>query len=290
MKISVRILLPFVLLISAYTASFSQVQNQGNPKVMIIPFDPDMYFSDADDLLAKYNQKSIKEVRTLFRYGLNVNLNAKILSNYGTRALLTDTAKTATEDLYNIYKSISYFKDKSIRTPDNTNSTGVTTSQQSEQKKPLINFKKKEDESTAQVNSKVKQTITPNEYMNVKIHNKEMLTYLRNRYGTDLFVFVNQFNLATNYEHCLDRATNTFERDLKVHFSIFDYTGKQLAGDVVIVHFPSNTNDMTEIMRNNFPVISDYLTGNLPKNVKHEKEVSTKSLEEEIMEFDKDSN
>lgn len=230
--------------------------------VMIIPFDPNLYFSDSDDQLSKHNNKNVKEIRTLFRYGLNMNVNVKILSQYNTRPLLTDTLQTAREDLNLIYRDISYFKDKSMP------SEAMKKKAAAEEREKKFSLNKKDTESAAQVTSKLNHPILPRDYMNVKINQPQMLQYLQKKYGTDIFVFINQFELVTNYEHCLDRATNTFERDIKVHFSIFDATGKQLAGDVAVAHFSSNTNDLTEIMRNNFPVISEYLAGNMPNKTK----------------------
>lgn len=275
----------FLIAVGLLQAISAGAYAQDKPNaVMIIPFDPNMYFSDADEQLSKYNDKSIKEIRTLFRYGLNINVNAKILSLYQTRPLLTDTAKGAVEDLYAIYKGISYFKDKSI--PVAAEEEKALTNE--EKKKMFV--AKKNEESDAQTASSLKQPVIRHEYMNVKIHDKRMLLYLKEKYGTDVFVFLNQFDLVTNYEHCLDRATNTFERDIKVHFSILDYTGKQLAGDVAIVHFPSNSNDVTEIMRDNFPVIADYVAGGFQRDLNPVKEVPQKAKaepQEEYMEFEK---
>lgn len=269
-----------VFMVLFATTVRSQDTTSAANSVMIIPFDPNMYFSDADEQLSKYNDKSVKEIRTLFRYGLNVNVNAKILSAHQTRPLLTDTAKTAMDDLYAIYKGISYFKDKSMPLTEAEEKALAT-----EEKKKPFTFKKKEDDSDAHTASSLKEPITRHEYMNVKIHDSRMLPYLKNKYGTDIFVFINQFDLVTNYEHCLDRATNTFERDIKVHFSILDYTGKQLAGDLAIVHFPSNSNDITEIMRNNFPIIADYLAGKLSMDLTPVKEVPSKTNSAEKEEF-----
>ena len=50
-----------------------------------------------------------------------------------------------------------------------------------------------------------------------------------------------------------------YRRDLKVHYSIFDKTGKQLYGDVAVSHFGSNTNEVKEIINENFQTISDYI-------------------------------
>lgn len=275
--------------------TFAQLTKDDLARVMIIPFDPNLYFSDSDEQLSKYNEKSIKEIRTLFRYGINTTVNAKILTRYSTVPLLTDTMKTAREDLNLIYRDISYFKDKSM--PSEAMKKKIEEEKKAE--KNTFTLKKKEHESEAQVTSKLDNHVLAQEYMNVKIHQPAMLQYLHKKYGAELFVFLNQFELVTNYEHCLDRSTNTFERDIKVHFSIFDASGKQLAGDVAIAHFSSNTNDVTEIIRSNFPVISEYLAGNLPggveKAVKQELPASPSAppaapapqeRKEEVMEFE----
>ncbi|MEX0811756.1 MAG: hypothetical protein WD048_06035 [Chitinophagales bacterium] len=234
-----------------------------DPSVMIIPFNPDMYFSDSDQELAKYNSKSIPEVRKMFRYGLSINMNARIMQEYSSRSMISDSAKDAQKDLAGIYNSIGYFEDKAksvqVKEEMESNEKGLV-----EKTKGLFSRKKGEQESQE---SKQDNNIGDDykKFINVKIKNPDLLPYLSDKYGTDVFVFINQFNLKTNYEHCLDRATNTFEREVLVHFSIFDKEGNQLAGDVATVYFPSNSNDLMDIMRNNFPPISDFLAANLPQ-------------------------
>ncbi|CAN5292249.1 hypothetical protein BH09BAC1_BH09BAC1_27390 [soil metagenome] len=233
------------------------------PKVMIIPFDPDMYFCDSDQQLAEFNKLNVKEVRHQFRYGLNMNLNARVLSAYGTKTMLTDTTSDVAKDLYAIYKGISYYADKSMA------SSSVTGEDPKPSGKGTGGVFNKNTNTKGQgkgTGTKSSNQIEARNYMNVKIHNPAMLQYLHDKYGTEVFLFINQFNLATNYAHCLDRANNIFEREVMIHFSIFDYTGKQLAGDVAIVNLPSNNNNLDLIIKEKFPVISDYIKGQLPHN------------------------
>lgn len=233
--------------------------------VMVIPFDPGMYFSDSDQMLAEYNRKTIPEVRKQFRYGLNANLSAQILSSHGSRSMLQDTTKDVQEDLYTIYKNITYFNDKS---------SGPQVLQPGE--KPANKgggvaglFKKKSDKDQSNSNSALMpEKHESQDYINVKIHSKEMMTYLSEKYNTDVFLFINQFNLVTNYEHCLDRANNVFDREILVHYSVFDANGKQLSGDVAKVHFPSNSNNIAEVMKANFPELSKNIYASLPNGSK----------------------
>lgn len=234
------------------------LQAQEYRSVMIIPFDPAMYFSDSDEMLAKYNQKNIKEIRTLFRYGLNINLNARVMTQYETTNLLSDTSNGSLNDLALIYKSISYFGDEPM--PEKKE---LTEKENTNNKKISNLFKKKEEDKTEQ-NLKQQQFKMPRKYINVKIQNKELLSYLAEKYHVDLFLFANQFNLETNYEQCLDRANNIFQRELMVHYSLFDKNGKQLAGGITHVDFPSNSNDMMDIMKTNFPKLTDQMVNQFP--------------------------
>jgi hypothetical protein len=249
-----------ILLLIAIGFQHVSAQKTDHPRVMIIPFDPDMYFNDSDQMLAEYNKKNIKDIRTMFRYGFNVNLNAKIMSEYDSKPLLTDSTTGAMEDLYAIYKGISYFKDKSVPQASTASTNG----------QPVKTSLFKKSTESEQLKSKLTETDKDGlrTYMNVKIHNVKMLEFLKQKYGCDMFVFINQFNMVTNYETCLDRSTNTFEREIGIHYSVFDVTGKQLAGDVAIVKFPSNSNDIMTIMKENFPIISQHLTKDMPGRVR----------------------
>jgi len=91
-----------------------------------------------------------------------------------------------------------------------------------------------------------------------------LLRMLSEKYGTDLFVFLNQFEIKTNYNDCLDLALKIYRRQFKVHYSIYDGNGKQLYGDVAVVDFPSNTNDTSEIIKENFQKIADAIVQHVP--------------------------
>ncbi len=225
-------------------------------KVMIIPFNMYNYFSDADPELAQKNEKDVTDISTLFRYGLNYNISARVISAYDPYNILVDTTLQSGQDLNMIYASIKYqfekpmdvnAKDsaanKTIKQPD---IFGLGGEEVVEEKKK-ISFNKKEEEPA---NTK---------YMNAVITHPEIFPNLQKKYGTDLFLFINQFELVTNYNHCLDRAANSFERKVVVHYSVYNAEGKQLKGDAITVTFSSAQTNVDEIVAQQFPVIADYL-------------------------------
>lgn len=240
-------------------------------EVLIIPYDPGMYFSDADEMLAESNNKSEKEVRNLLRYGLNSRVKAQIIGKHGARSLLTDTTKQAYKDLQRIYQAIKYQKAEAMAPKDVK--VGKGAGENSEQYRQEIidkmkenekEQKKEEEEQKTQAEKYKEQEVKGRYYIDVDIPSNKMLKYFKKNYGTELFLFLNQFELITNYNHCLDRSTNTFERTIKVHYSLYNAEGKQLAGDVAIVKFPSNSNDLYKIIRKNFPIVGEYVSEDLP--------------------------
>ena len=270
----ILLLLASCLLLTAKCFSQDSVLEPGEKKdsfnynkVMVIPFDPQMYFSDSDRQLAEFNKKKVNEIHQMFRQGLEFDVNARIIDKYQTYQIMRDTNLDAHKDLKSIYEGISY----KYETP-----SPILIAREEKKKKTFIEQfedkvkgKKKEKEVETKnedgtTASHYKQNTDETRYMDVKLYSTEMLKYMSEKYGTDLFLFINQFELKTNYENCLDRAALIYEREIKVHFSIYDKNGKHLFGDVVTVLFPSNTDNMDEIIRKNFPYISNYLAGKLP--------------------------
>jgi len=238
-------------------------------KVLIIPYDPGMYFSDSDEMLAESNDKSEKEVRNLLRYGLNSRVKAQIIGKHGARSLLTDTSEQAFKDLQRIYQAIRYEKAEAMAPKDVKVGEGSGENSEKYRKEIIEKVQEKEEdgdseEQKTQAEQYKEEEVKGRYYMDVDIPSNKMLKYFKKNYGTELFLFLNQFELITNYNHCLDRATNTFERTIKVHYSLYNTDGGQLAGDVAIVKFPSNSNDLYKIIRKNFPIVGRYVSEDLP--------------------------
>jgi len=259
----IKSLFVLVLFSGIITTAFAQQQSgelvaAGNQKLMIIPFNTYNYLSDADPELARANDRDPGTISTLFRYGLNYNLSARVISK-GTYDILTDTTIDSQKDLWMIYSSIKYqfekpidiyakdsAEDKSIKQPDLFGNGGEVAEEEEEKKKL---FQKEE----------VVEETGDRRYLNAVITHPEIFANLQSKYGTDLFLFINQFELITNYNHCLDRSKNYFERKVVVHYSLYDATGRQLKGDAVYVTFSSGETNIDKIIADHFPIISDRL-------------------------------
>ena len=268
-------LFAFVLLTVPFGHSFSQdsvwlesgqLLDDNAHKVLIIPFSYRNYLSDSDHDIAKKSDKSIREVQEAFRYGLDLNISYKVMAEYNTWQLLTDTSADAQSDLKMIYGNISYRYDRP---------QGELTVTEEPEELPRDKMKKwfnktfKEDKKGDQISQDFEDgTVKPRDksrkYMHAEVHDKEMFQYLHEKYGTDVFLFVNQFELNTNYQSCIDRATQNFAREVSIHYAIYNLEGKLLHGDVFTVMFSSNTNDLEEIISTNFPIIGNHVAATMP--------------------------
>ncbi|MFL5728485.1 MAG: LysM peptidoglycan-binding domain-containing protein, partial [Cytophagaceae bacterium] len=84
-------------------------------QVLVVPFDPYLYFSDADDEIAAKSKMPRTKVRDVFRRRLNALLEAP---GYEMIYLLGGRAKDTLSDLNKIYSSVSYNYQNSIENPN----------------------------------------------------------------------------------------------------------------------------------------------------------------------------
>lgn len=237
----------------AQVADGELIENEP-PRIMIIPFNDFYYLSDSDPELAKANQKRAEDVSTLFRYGITNNVASRVITSYDTYNILTDTTVQSKADLHRIYGSIQYKYQKPIDVSTaNTDNKDLYT-------QDIFGMEVHAESAPAKKDKKAAAEEDENrKYMNAVVKDASLFSYLHQQYGASMFVFINQFEVKTKWENCLDLATQNFEREIMVHYSIYNVDGVQLKGDAVSVTFPSNENSFDQIMGEQFPLIADQL-------------------------------
>ena len=238
-------------------------------QVLIIPFDPHLYFSDADDEIAKESHVPRVKVREVFRRRLDALLDPP---GYEVIHLMGGRSVDSLLDLNKIYSSVTYNYQEIL---------------ESEYYSPLENHaeidvedphKKQEDAGLKGWMNKQKQKITHEEvasvgnhekfegkYFGVQVRNPNFFEYFGHKYSVDYYIFINEFEVMTDYEHCLDRSAQNYQREFVVHYSIFDAKGQQFAGNKFKVYYPSNSNDIMRIVADNVGKISQRILNDLPK-------------------------
>ena len=227
-------------------------------RVLIIPFDPYLYFSDADDEIAHASRLHRTEVRQMFRKRLDALVDPP---GYETIHLLGGIFKDSIGELNRIYKSVSYNYQDIL---DNGREIDEQFNKENERHltfKDRVNTLKDPVAASKNVFGNKEED---SRYFGVKIKDPNFYNYFNAKYDLDYYVFINQFEVKTNYAHCLDRAAQNYERSFVVHYSIFNRNGDQLTGNRLKVYYESNSSNIQKIIKDNIPKIARQIMNHLP--------------------------
>lgn len=240
-------------------------------QVLIIPFDPHLYFSDADDEIARGSHINRVKVRDVFRRRLDALLDPP---GYEVIHLMGGRSADSLMDLNKIYSSVNY-NYQEILESEYTSATDdhaeIDVENPHHNKagdaslKGWLNKQKKKITHEEEIESHGKHEKFEGKYFGVKVKNPNFFTYFKEKYSVDYYVFINEFEVMTSYENCLDRSVQNYEREFVAHYSIFDEDGVQFAGNKFKVHYPSNSNDIMKIVAENVGKISQKILDDLPE-------------------------
>ena len=94
--------------------------------------------------------------------------------------------------------------------------------------------------------------------MNTKLTNVEVIEYLNKKYLSEYFVFINELDIKNNMDS-YDINTDTYQREVTVHYSILDKTGKTISAGVATSSFSSKENNPKKIVAQCFSPIATYI-------------------------------
>lgn len=232
--------------------------NNAVKRILIIPFDPYLYFSDADMEIAKQSKLEHTKIRQAFRRRLNALLEPQ---GYETVHLLGGRIKDSLTDLNRVYKNVSYNYQDVLYNP-NAQMQRVQTTQGQIKEADKTHVVKETNDPLG--NSRASLAKDEGKYYGVKVSDPNFFPYFNSKYKIDYYIFVNQFEVKTNYATCLDRTTKNYERNFITHFSIFDNTGKQVAGNRIKIYYESNENNIQKILTDNMQKVATQIIGELP--------------------------
>jgi len=206
---------------------------------MIIPFEPKMYMSDIDHNINKVSKWKFEQIREYFRRELDTQLKLKFQSSQGNIvSYYIDSAKMS-KDLAYVYNNTSLSYDLVSKPTNPTDSVKA--------KKNAI----QNGQLSVDVN-------TDKKFMNTKILTIETLNYLNKKYASEVFVFINEMDITTNPDS-YDIKTDSYQRNITVHYTIMDKAGKLITAGIATSSFSSKTNEPKKIASQCFPSIASYI-------------------------------
>lgn len=238
-------------------------------QVLFVPFDPHLYWSDADEEIRRGSKlKTRLEVRKTIRRRLNALLDPM---GYENIHLLGGRFRDTLTDLNKIYSSVSYdyqtaivseqYKESLAKQEAGNKKSGEVAADKSVKTK-FNNLRDRLANQTTEEETKLDKHA--DKYFGVIIKDPKFFEYFNHKYNVDYYVFINQFEVITDYDHCLDRTTENYRRYFVVHYSIFNLNGKQIAGNKYKQFYDSNSNNIDRITGDNLQGMADRILMELP--------------------------
>lgn len=231
------------------------VKKEITGKIMIIPFEPQMYMGDIGEKIYIESKWNFKQLSEYFRHQLDNQLKLKLQSiSAPVVSFYIDSAKTS-KDLEYIYKSTSLSFDP-IDKPAS----------------PTVENKKQNSIKNGQLAVEISND---KKFTNTKFKNNELIPILNKKYKSEYFVFINELDIKTVMES-YDMASDSYLREVTVHYTIVDEMAKLITAGAASFRFSSKVNDPKKIVSQTFSPIAAYIAAKLdavinPKTVKQPK-------------------
>ena len=256
---------PFLALAQPSAPQGAESESTHASKVLVVPFHQTRYyFSDCDKHIAAESKLELPEVSSNFRFGLDYAAEARLEKAFAPVNLAQLRDSLGEEYMDAFYKSVTY----SYETPARLAA------------KPAKGFLGRAKDAFSQIGQK-KEEAAPEEaeveaytrvealdqqYMALNWKENGFLDALQDTYDAEYIVTINQFEIKTDYERCIDRDLGNYTRRIKVHYNVFDATGQRIAGDVITATYNSTTDDIHRIIQDNFGMLADYIMHSLPRS------------------------
>jgi len=234
-----------LLILLVLVSAIANAQDSASTKILLVPFNPDMYLSDIEQDIIQNTKMTPDEYRTYFRRVLDLKLQGELKSYRPTVSLMGDMEGEDKKELNAFYGQAGY----SYMEPVGKGLGKVTN-----KKKSLFEKKTAEDKVPLYITTR-----GDDKFMNAAISNKNYYSALMSANNCNYMVSINQFEFKTNYSSCIDLSRKLYRRELIIHYSVWDSNAKLIAGNFLVVYFPSDINKPQEIAEKTFKSISETL-------------------------------
>lgn len=223
---------------ATYTKKGKYIHDTHKQQVLIVPFYPNLYFSDADHDIGKHSHLSKGQVREVFRRNLLASIEPK---GFQSVYLLGGSVKDSIADLEKIYTSVQYKHQEILENIYAPNKAAFNFGD-------LFGRKKKKDEDGF-----------TEKYYGVDIKDTSIFGHFEKKYNVDYIIFVNQLEIVTT-----GKKGENHQRTFTVHFSLYQQDGKKVAGNKFISVYKEETNNIYRIIRANIPQIGKKIANEMP--------------------------
>ena len=235
------VLLVLLVLVSV----ISNGQDSASTKILLLPFNPDMYLSDIEQDIIQNTKMKPDEYRAYFRRSLDSKIQGELKSYRPTVSLMGDQEVDDTKELREFYAQAGY----SYMEP-----VGKGVGKAIDKKKGLFEKKTTEEKAPLYITTR-----GDDKFLNAAVTNSEFFKGLLSANGCNYAVSINQFEIKTNYSSCIDLSRKLYRRELIIHYSIWNANAKLISGNFLVVYFPSDVNKPQELVEKTYKSIAEAL-------------------------------
>lgn len=237
-------------------------------RVLLVPFDPRIYFNDATSIMAPETGETHDEIMMYFREQFNLQLYNAMMDSCVVVNLMSDNTRQDQEDISGLYSSISYELQLAMQNvpedPDDVDKMNFFQRKryEKEQQKKIEDM---ENYKTRVVDGELvgRRQQVQDKYLHIVFYSPEVLEEIAARRDIDYFLFVNQFDIKGNYGDPYLSGNSKSERTIKVHFSLYNSHGKLVHGSFGENKIPFNLADKKEVSNLYFPEVIRQIVNNI---------------------------
>jgi hypothetical protein len=230
-----------------------RAQDSASTRILLLPFNPDMYLSDIEHDIMQNTEMSPEEYRAYFRRSLDLKLQGEIKTYRPVVSLMAENEGDDKKELREFYAQAGYNYMEPV---------GKGVGKVIDKKKSLFEKKTAEEKAPLYITTR-----GDDKFLNAAITDKEFFKGLLSTNGCNFAVSINQFEIKTNFSSCIDLSKKLYRRELIIHYSILDANAKMLGGNFLVVYFPSDVNKPQELVEKTFKSIAEAFLAQLKETI-----------------------
>jgi hypothetical protein len=219
-------------------------------RALLIPFEPKLYLGELDQKFHAESNLSYAALRNKFRDGVNQQLYRALKSEkFGVLDLMDDSVKYK-KDLEEIYHHLTYEYQK---VPDQEKYSPPKT---------------EKEEKKVQKGQLTVETRGDRRFMNAKLKDAQLVPGLHNKFGTNVFIFVNELDIRSSmHTEPGETGAGTPTRKIVVHYTVFSHEGKEINSGIAEEEFDTELNNPSKIIDRHFSKIATVIAQRIGKGL-----------------------
>lgn len=236
-------------------SEYGEVGKRG--RVMIVPYEPRMYYSEFDKEFAKKDNLEFRQINEKFRRGLEFCTIAESeKQSYSAFSLNNINDEVKISDLESIYGSLKYSFTEYHANEKLKEDKGASM-------KAKKNSKEARDQTPIESGEIAIEPSQGERFMNSAITDDKLINYLHNKYGAEKYILINQIDLKNDLTGAYKADENGLSRILRVHYTILNESGLQIYAGVSAITFSNEMNEIEDLVKTKLPLIAEAMVSNL---------------------------